>query len=359
MLQIITLSEMGGAQRHVFDLIRTLRPRVHMTLVVGAHGWLEEQVRAIGVDCHVLPNLARSVNPWRDLQALTQLVRLIRESEPDLVHLHSSKAGLLGRIAARIVGVPAVFTAHGWGFKPGVPLRRRYAVFVAEALAARLAARIICVSSYDFKLAAQSRFFPRHRLVAIQNGVADNAPMRRPRGDGACRFVMVARFQEPKLQRLLLSAFARLNAPDTQLWFFGAGPAFDAVQAHASGMARVTFWGNQDNARDRLAECDVLVLLSAYEGLPLSIIEAMQVGLPVVASRVGGVPELVVHGSNGLLVDNEDEDAVVTALRELAMSAERREAMGEAGRARYLKQFSLASMAERVHHQYADICARS
>lgn len=355
-LQIITLSEMGGAQRHVSDLIATLRHKVDMTLVVGAEGWLAQQARALDVQCHVLPSLGRSVNPWKDLVALRQLVALIRDHGPDIVHLHSSKAGFLGRIAARIVGVPAIYTAHGWGFKPGVPLHRRYLVLIAEALAARLAARIICVSSHDFQLAARNRLFPSRRLVEIRNGVADDAPTKRVRQDGKCRFVMVARFQEPKLQTLLLSAFSHLQSADKELWFFGGGPEFEATKTQASAMVDVTFWGNQDNVRERLAECDVFVLLSAYEGLPLSIIEAMQAGLPVVASRVGGVPELVDHGRSGVLVDNANINDVVQALSSLLHSAQQRGAMGRAGRRLYLEFFSLEAMADAVERQYTQIC---
>jgi glycosyltransferase involved in cell wall biosynthesis len=354
-LQIITLSEMGGAQRHVFDLIATLRHKVDMALVVGAEGWLAQQARALGVPCHVLPSLGRSVNPWKDLAALGQLVALIRSHAPDIVHLHSSKAGLLGRIAAKIVGVPAIYTAHGWGFKPGVPLHRRYLVLAAEALAARLAARIICVSGYDFQLAARNRLFPSRRLVEIRNGVADDAPRRHERQDGKCRFVMVARFQEPKLQTLLLSAFSQIESADKELWFFGDGPAFDTVKAQTGALAGVTFWGNQDNARERLAECDVFVLLSAYEGLPLSVIEAMQAGLPVVASSVGGVPELVDHGRSGILVDNANVNDVIQALSSLLHSAPQRAVMGQTGRSLYLESFSLEAMADAVERQYAKV----
>ncbi|MCL6445628.1 MAG: glycosyltransferase, partial [Alicyclobacillus sp.] len=149
----------------MLDLIRGFRDRANIVLGVGEEGYLAEQARGSDVDVHVVSHLVQPVSPAKDWMALEEINSLIRKVQPDLVHAHSSKAGLLGRWAAHRVGVPSVFTAHGWAFADGVPWRRKIVATVSERRAGRWCERIITVSEADRILALRHRIAVENMLV--------------------------------------------------------------------------------------------------------------------------------------------------------------------------------------------------
>ncbi|MCL6444680.1 MAG: glycosyltransferase, partial [Alicyclobacillus sp.] len=165
LLYLITRSEPGGAQAHVLDLIRGFRDRADIVLGVGEEGYLTDESRNLGAIVSVVRHLVQPVNPQKDWKAAAAIGSLIRDVRPDLVHAHSSKAGLLGRLAAQKAGVPAVFTAHGWAFADGVPWRRKIVATVSERRAGRWCKRIITVSEADRILALRHRIAVENMLV--------------------------------------------------------------------------------------------------------------------------------------------------------------------------------------------------
>lgn len=358
-LYCITLPDLGGAQSHVLELLRGFRGRYRLQLATSAAGPLTRAAADLGIPVSLLPSLGRAIDPLGDLRAVAACADLIGRLRPALVHFHSSKAGLVGRVAAWRAGVPAVFTAHGWGFKPGVPPARRALVWASEAGVARLAARIICVSEYDRQLAWRYVPHSRQRLVAIHNGLDDHparaTPQRQP-----VRIIMTARFHEPKEQQLLLRAFARLGSRDAELLLVGDGPELAASQALARELqidTRVRFLGDRPDVPELLAQAQIFTLLSRYEGLPVSILEAMRAGLPVIASDVGGVAEELAHGSSGLLVPRGDVAAVAAALGTLVADPALRARMGAAGRQRFLDRFTRDRMLARTDAVYQSVLA--
>lgn len=353
-LYVITLPDLGGAQTHVRSLIARACREYDVHLATSARGPLTEDVQAYGATVHLVPGLARAIDPLADLRAINACVDLVHKINPRLIHAHSSKAGVLARVAARIARVPVIFTAHGWGFAPGVPAMQRLAVWVSEMLTARLAAKIICVSHYDRRLAERYRLGGRDLLVTIHNGLdceADRAaPDRQP-----VDIVMTARFHRQKDQQTLVRAFALLNRSDARLVFIGAGPELPACRAlvRALGIeARVRFLGERRDIAALLAQAQIFALISRYEGLPISILEAMRAGLPVVASDVGGVCEALEHGVTGLLTPRGDVQAVAAALQTLLADPQLRRRMGEAGRQRFLRSFTLDRMVARTQALY-------
>jgi hypothetical protein len=153
LLYIITKSEIGGAQSNVLDLISGFQEDYDVHLATRTKGQLTEYVKAINVPVHLLPNLVRPINLFYDFQAVYECVSLMRRIKPDIVHAHSSKAGLIARVASWICKVPIVFTAHGWGFSPGTLNKRRIIALIAEKLLASLTTKIICVSESNRQLA--------------------------------------------------------------------------------------------------------------------------------------------------------------------------------------------------------------
>lgn len=355
LMLVITKAERGGAQTHVLELLR-LRDHAQITVVAGDDGFLLEEARALGLETVVIPDLIAPLDPIHDLRALVALTRLFRQRQPDLVHLHSSKAGLLGRVAAKLSGIPAVFTAHGWAFAEGVPVQRRQLAIWAERLASPLSAAIIAVSAYDRDLAV--RLNVTRKAVVIHNALPHSSlPAPRPaQAIRPVRLAMVARFAAAKDQFLLLRAAAAF--PETEVWLIGDGetrPQAEALTRHLGMADRVKFWGNRKDVDQLLAESDVFCLCSHYEGFPISILEAMRAGLPVLASNVGGVAEAVRDGETGLLVAHHDVAHWRLALAKVVDDQGLRRQLGTAGRARFEAEFTAAPMLERTWRVYQRI----
>lgn len=356
-LYLVTRAEHGGAQTHLVELLEGMRGGFEAHLATGEEGFLTDEARRLGVSVHILPSLVQYLSLREDMLALGETVALIRSLRPSLVHAHSSKAGFLGRLAARVAGVPAVFTAHGWGFAEGVPWRRKMVATIGERLASRWSSGIITVSEADRALALRYHVLPRDRITVVHNGVKDTPERSRPGIADEVRIVMVARFAPPKDQVLLLKALVGQEMP-FRLCLVGAGPNQGAACALAGELGlseRVSFVGACSDVNRILGESSLFVLTSIWEGLPISILEAMRAGLPVVASDVGGVREAVVDGETGFLVDRGDLVMLRARLRQLLSDPELRTKMGEAGRKRYLERFTAARMVGETARVYKEV----
>lgn len=360
-LLLVTLSDWGGAQACVYALARGLRDRYDVVVGCAPGGPLVARLRADGIAVVELPTLRRTPAPLDDLRTLWRLVRWMRAARFAVVHCHSTKAGLLGRLAARLAGVPAaIFTAHGWPFVSGWPPPVRWAATLAERVVARFTSAIVCVAEQVRQEALSLRIGRPDRLVLIYNGTdPDRWPPRSRAQAAGSTVVTVGRLQPPKDPATLLAAWRRVP-PGHRLLVLGDGPLRPALEAAAADLTAdgtVTFLGARADVAQALADADVFVLSSRWEGLPFAVIEAMMVGLPVVASRVGGVEEAVVDGLTGFLVPPEDEAALAAALTRLLRDPDLREAMGREGRRRALELFTERAMVEQTAGLYAAVLA--
>ena len=356
LLFIITRPDLGGAQSHVKALLTGFAQTYELHLAIGSLGPLTDALQDLALSIHVLPALIRPIQPVQDMRAVQQCTALIRQIRPDLIHAHSSKAGIVARIAGRRERIPVVFTAHGWAFAPEAPPLRRRLALVIEKLIAPLTTELICVSGQDYRLAMQLGVGrPQHANI-IRYGIQPGAPLADPR-QSPPRLVMVARFNEQKDQETLLRAIAQLKCPEVQLEFIGSGPTLATCQqlAKSLGIAeQVIFSGDCTDVEQRLAQAQLFILSTHYEGLPISILEAMRAGLPVVATQVDGIPEEVTDGETGFLTAHADLDSLVRALHKLLHNSELRQQMGTAGRHKFLSQFTLERMlteTEAIYHK--------
>lgn len=355
-LYLITRAEPGGAQVHLLHLLKAFRPRAKLHLAVGEDNdrFLVDEARALEVEVHELRHLVWPISPRKDLAALREVLALLRDIKPDLLHAHSSKAGFIGRLAARLVGVKSVFTAHGWAFTEGVSVGRRALAVSLEKLAGRIGDAVITVSEWDRGLALRYRVAPPERIFTVRNGVSDT-PLRATPSRHPPRLIMVARFASPKDQALLLRALASLKELPWSLDLVGDGPLLPQVKALAQTLSlseRVRFLGRRMDVDRLLAEAQIFVLVSNWEGLPLVVLEAMRAGLPVVASDVGGVGEAVVDGETGFLVPRGDGSLLKDRLRRLLADPGLRVQMGLAARKRYEEHFTVERMTEAVWGVY-------
>lgn len=360
-VHVITRSDtVGGAQVHVAQLVDALRNQGHeASVLVGGEGPFIDFLRVRQIPVQALRHLMRPIHPWRDLRALFELRNRLQELKPDLVALHSSKAGWLGRVAARSLGYPVVFTAHGWAFTEGVGGLSRRVYRLAESLTAPLAHRIIAVSDYDRQLALRLRIAPEDRITTVHNGV----PQRAERADPAvepCRLIMVARLDHPKDQTTLVRVLGDLQHLNWHLDLVGDGPKREEIAGliHQLGLQdRVHITGYRDDVPALLARASLCVLLSQYEGLPLSILEAMRTGLPVIASDVGGVRETVQDGVNGYLIQVGDNQTLRDRLERLIGSPSLRSEFGTASYELFLREFTEEQMVTHTLAVYREAMA--
>ncbi|HEY3443685.1 MAG TPA: glycosyltransferase family 4 protein [Paludibaculum sp.] len=362
---IITRADaVGGASIHVRDMARAMRERGHETTVlVGGLGPVTQQLEAAGVPFESLRWLRRQVNPLRDSLAVLELVRVLRRLQPDLVSTHTAKAGSVGRAAARWLGMPVIYTPHGWPAGERMGRKARAVFALVERVMARWCDAIICVCDYERRLALDKRIAEAEKLFVVRNGVRDvSADLHCNPEQTPVRICSVGRFDDPKDHRTLLEALATLRALNWSLDLVGDGPRQQEMQSLARTLGlgeRVQFHGYLADPSGLLAQAQVFALSSRSEAFPRSILEAMRAGLPVVATDVGGVGEAVTPEVTGLLAPAGDAPALAPALRRLVESAPLRRSMGDAARAAYERSFRFEIMADLTWMVYATVQSRT
>lgn len=354
---VITRAEIGGGQSHVLDLLHGLHRKCRLHLVTGETGPLTEAAGALGVEVHVVPTLVQPMDPPKDLRAVFALVGLLKRIKPDLVHAHTSKAGFHARLAAWLCGVPSVFTAHTWCFAEGTARMWKLVGTPLEKAAARVCHKIIAVSEANRQLALDQGL-PANKIVTIHNGIPDSPERARPGGDsGVVKILMVARFVRQKDHATLLRALPELNGR-AEVLFAGGGPLRQEMEelARELGVAQhVRFLGDRHDIPDLLASSHIFALPTNWEGFPISILEGMRAGLPIIASDVGGVSEAVKDGVTGFTVPAGRPREFAQKLSILAGSAQLRQDFGRAARLSYERNFTRQLMLDRTILVYSEV----
>ena len=360
-MKVIEVINVDFSLRHfLLPLMRGIRARGHEVVAVVAEGPLLDGPRAEGFRIEPAP-FVRRISPLAQLRAFRALVALLRRERPELVHGHMPISGLLARLAARVAGVPRVaYTCHGFLFNQPGPWPRRAASLVLEWIGGRVTDVFLTVSQEE---AADARRLgiARH-AVAVGNGrdpalfrpdPAARARIRAELGVAADRVVIaaVSRLVRHKGYPELLAAMP--DVPGAELWVVGERLPTDrgldiGAALDAAGNGRVRRLGYRSDVAAILAAADIFVLPSHFEGLPMSVIEAMLTGLPVVATAIRGPREQVEHGVTGLLVPPATVAPLAAALARLAADPALRSAMGEAGRTRALALYDEAAVVNRT-----------
>jgi glycosyltransferase involved in cell wall biosynthesis len=378
-VQIVTRLIVGGAQRVALeqaDLVRELgwESALWFGPQTGPEGSLEAEARSRGIPMRVFPELVKEVSPLRDLRALVALTAALRREGAAIVHTHSSKAGILGRHAARKARVPAiVHTVHGWGWHDGTApvLRSLYAR--AERVAARRCNRLVAVSA-AVRREGLARGIGESSLYEVIPPGIDTRPFEdlvalRARGERIRRELgipqgrpvagSVGRLSPQKNPCMLIDAIR--GVPDLHLLLVGDGPLRGALERHALelGLAeRVHFAGLQADPAPWYAAMDVFVLTSLWEGLPLTCIEAVAAGIPILAPEVAGVPEVVPPPPAGRVLPPGDVPALESALRQVVDDLPAARAAVLAQRDRILAAHSRETMLRRVADLYRALAGR-
>jgi glycosyltransferase involved in cell wall biosynthesis len=327
-LHAITMLELGGAQRNTLDTVTSLDHREFtIALACADRGVLLPEARALtDVALFELPHLRREVRPLADMKAFSEIRGAIRNFAPDVVHTHSSKAGILGRLAAHREGVPViVHSIHGFGFGPYQSCPVRHALLNAERLAARWTTAFIAVSRRNLEDGVRLGLFPASRARVIRSGI-NLAPFRAHCGGEAVRrelgipasaplVVQIACFKPQKAPERFVEIASRLapHFPETHFLLVGDGALrgrLERLRREASLGGRLHMPGWRRDVPAILDAATVVTLTSRFEGLPRVLVEALAAGVPVVAMAVDGVSEVVRDGENGFLLPADNVAAV-------------------------------------------------
>ena len=339
-LHVITRLEPGGAQRNTLYTVEHLdRSEFEAALAWGPGDPLDEAAAAIpGLRREPVPELVRPLAPALDARALRRLVDVMRRFSPHVVHTHSSKAGVLGRAAARITRTPVVVhSIHGFGFTPlqSGPVRALYVV--AERVMSRWTDHFIAVSESNLREGAALGVVPPERASVIRSGI-ELERFRRAAGGGEVRrrlglppaaplVVQIGNFKPQKAPLDFVRAAAAVAREVPEAWFVMVGdgalrPAAEELASDLGVAGRMVFCGWWEDVPGLLAASRVSVLTSRHEGLPRAAVESLAAGVPVVATAVDGTPEVVRDGCNGFLVAAGDVAGIARRVRGLLVDGE-------------------------------------
>lgn len=361
-LHLITELSIGGAQSALFRLLENFGDASFEHSVAcffNAEGATANQIRALNIPVFDL----RMNNKFR-VDALGRLFGLLRQKKPDLLHAWMFHANLAGRILGHLAGIPIIISSER---TMGQESRLRYWL---NRHSISLVDQVVCVSESVADFAVHQIGLPSDKISVIPNGVDPAQYRNLPSKQQARKSlslpidgVIIAAIGRPrpvKGYQYLLKAFVQASEsfPQTQLLFVGNGPDRPGLvdQAQSLGVrSRVIFYDDTINIPQILASLDMLALPSLFEGMPNIALEAMAAALPVLATAVGGTPEVVIDGETGLLVPPGDAEALTSAITRLLKNPQLREEMGQAGRKRVESEFSINNTVREVKRLYVNL----
>jgi glycosyltransferase involved in cell wall biosynthesis len=383
-LHIITRLDMGGSAQNTLHTCNELSEKYDKVLIHGLSlesGMTDLEKKVVeegietaknqGVKVVLLPSLVRSIRPFKDLKALFALVWLIVKEKPDIVHTHSSKGGLLGRLAAKLCGVtPIVHTPHGHVFYGHFgPVASKVFLWI-ERIFSKFTDRLVALTHGEkddyiaMSVCSPEKLLTIHSGVDIQQFLHTNgnlAEKKRSLGLGPKEPVIgfVGWLLPIKGPEYLLKAMDYIwpEQPETTLVMVGKGDLdvdlrAEALRKNVNG--KVKFLGWRQDIHELMPVFDIFVLPSLNEGMGRVLVEAMAAGKPVVASRVGGIPDLVRDGETGHLVPPADEKALADAILKLLKDSDQAKLMGQRGK-EWCRQFSLEAMIAKLDDLYSDL----
>ena len=393
-LYLITKSNFGGAQRYVFDLATAMRERGHDVVVgFGGNGTLAEKLAAASVRTITISGLERDVDPTNDFRTFLRLLDIFAAEQPDIIHLNSSKMGGLGALAARLWngwswvlkflnkgGHPAriIFTGHGWAFNEERSDIERFVIGTLHWLTIELTHQTIAVSRKT-REQVSTLPFAWHKLAVIHNGVGSimtlpcNEALTMILGDKKNVFLSgeplivgtLAELHKNKGLSYAIEGVAQLKKQtDMRVIFLILGEGeerahLEALIAKLELKDVVFLAGHKANGVSLLSAFDIFLLPSITEAFPYAILEAGKVGLPIVATAVGGIPEVIDDMESGILIQSKNPGEVARALSYLIKYPERRKQLGEAITRRIADRFNLETMVSETLKLYEGAAVKS
>ncbi len=354
---IITRGGIGGAQAHVAELLNHFRQAYEPLLITGSDGYLASEAQLLGIRTYVVEEL----DSFHAITAVLRLRKIIASEQPDLVHVHSALASFYGRLAAKLCGKKTVYTVHGWHFFDEPSRLSEWLKIAVERGYKPFTDYWITVSKFDHRVGLDKGLIKSSRGCAIANGIAPlqtNPDPKRPAKSDEFKLIFIGRAARQKnvgsaikvlegtTQNVRLTAYlSGLNSNDEIDALVNASPASDRTQVHL----------NNPDAAQALTQHSALLMTSRYEGMPLAALEAMRAGLPIVATNVCGMSEIIEHQVTGFLLPPEQEHELAEAINRLATDPVLASKLGSAARQKYESEFQLENMLRSVADVYESL----
>ncbi|MBM3403146.1 MAG: glycosyltransferase family 4 protein [Bacteroidetes bacterium] len=359
---ISTNADEAGAPRHVEMLVNGFSKKYNIMCIFGEDGPVAERIKRMAIKVAIVPQLRSAINPFKDLVALIGTIKVLRSLPVRVVHCHSAKAGLVGRLACVFLSVPCIYTVHGWGWR-GLPFYKSVLVKCAEKAFSILdgVSYIYVSKSVESESIGELRI-PQSKSCVIYNGVPQAPNQEILRNLCNITIIMPARVCDAKDHVTLLKAFAKLDKR-YKLILCGAGTDSHKFKETANAIAcknanRILFVGETNDIYKYYFMSDVFVLISNFEALPVSIIEAMSCGIPVIASKVGGIPEMIEDGYTGYLVPHANVEILVARIRMLE-DLNLRQSLSRNCLLSYHKKFGVDKMLKSVDNIYQSVITKN
>ncbi len=380
-LFIITKSVWGGAQKYVYDLTVNL-PKNDFEILVAAgppslnygetsrQGKLAEEIKKAGIDYCEIKNFKRDISFISDFLSFFEILKLLRNFKPDIIHVNSSKAGgivgvvslfyKLGRATSKLI-----FTVHGWAFNEIRPKWQIFLIKLASRLTCIFYDKIICVSEFDRQATIKNKIAPEKKLITIHNGIDTDEMVFLSREEARNKIFRKSRFQESsnsdnliigtvgeftknKGQKYLIDAISHTVYPISCITIIiGWGEEKSNLKSQISKLGledKIFLIEGLSPAMQYLKAFDIFILPSIKEGLPYTLLEAGLAGIPVIATEVGGIPEIIENKKTGLLISPADASALASAIKELLEDKNLSSNLAENLRQKIIQEFSLGKM---------------
>ncbi len=341
------------------SLIAEFSQHYEVQLIAGSAGPLLEQARELNVSARVV----KEIDSFNGLIAIYKLRKILKEEKPDLVHVHSALASFYGRVAAKLCGLKTLYTVHGWHFFDEKTRASRFLKVGIERAFKPFTDRWITVSEFDRNEGLAHSIVDAQRTDVIPNGIASVASFGQARTEGESQFrlVFVGRAARQKNHdsaiRILEQSFKTISL---DLYLSGDDVHLDAVEKRieqSQSKDRLTLYKNDSNAALKLADYSAMLMTSRYEGMPIVALEAMRAGLPIIATNVCGMNEVVEQSVTGYLHAPDDEESMVCSLNALAAAPQSTETMGRMAKRVFSEHFLESLMLQRtmsVYRQFFD-----
>lgn len=372
-LYLITKSNWGGAQRHIFDLAVSMKNNDNdVSVALGGDGLLRTNLESAGIYTHSISNMERDISFTKDFGTFKEIISIIRHRRPDILHVHSPKAAGLGSLAGRLFRVPKIiYTVHGWTFNEDRPLFQRILIIFFSWLTIILSHKTILISNHDYQ---QALHFPwvKNKIRLVPLGIKmptlysiDGAKqiiakkINMPVIDFNKKIVIgtIAELHPNKGLAYLIKSFVDINKqyPQSILIIIGDGQDKSLLEnlIKELKLEQVVFLtGYIENAAEYIKAFTVFTLSSLKEGLPYVILEAGSANLPIVATTVGGIPEIIEDMKSGILVQTKNIRELTHAISFMIEHPDERRVYANNLKEKINRNFSLENMIEGVRNVY-------
>ncbi|MEK7130939.1 MAG: glycosyltransferase [Patescibacteria group bacterium] len=367
-LFIITKSVWGGAQKYVFDLATNL-PKDDFEPIIagGGRGVMAEKIISAGLPYLEIKSFQRNINVFKEVVSFFEILKILFKTKPDIVHVSSSKAGGMAGIASFVYStlrmansffhhghkgndyktnlppssLSAIFTVHGWAFLEIRPKWQIWLIKLTSKITCLFYDKVICVSQNDYNEAIKNKIAPARKLIVIHNGINPADYNFLPKNEAIKALGSSASRLEAELPSgLRVGTIGESTKNKGHKYLTEASKNFPDI--------KLNIISNLPNASKYLKNFDIFVLPSIKEGLPYVILEAGLAGLPVIASNVGGIPEIIDNEKNGILVSPANPEELALAIKKLIDDKTLRETIAKNLREKIQKEFSLEKMVEKT-----------